>query len=54
MFDRFFGRGDAPSSNDTTEVVERPAPVPTDPSGDTATVRRIVATLEAMPPTRPG
>jgi tellurite resistance protein len=50
MFDRFFGRGDAPSSPDTTEVVERPAPVPTDPSGDTATVRRIVAKLEAMPP----
>ena len=49
MFDRFFGRGDAPGSS-KTEVVERPAPVPTDPAGDTATVRRIVASLEAMPP----
>lgn len=46
MFNRFFGSskaGDAP--------VERPAPSPTsDGSGDTATVRRIVAKLEAMPP----
>ena len=50
MFDRFFGRGDASGSSDTTEVVERPAPVPVDPAGDTATVRRIVATLEALPP----
>ena len=49
MFDRFFGRGDASASPDT-EVVERPAPVPVDPAGDTATVRRIVATLEALPP----
>ena len=49
MFDRFFGRGDASASPDT-EVIERPAPVPVDPAGDTATVRRIVATLEALPP----
>ena len=49
MFDRFFRKGDAPAS-DATEIVERPAPVATDPAGDTATVRRIVAKLEAMPP----
>jgi len=32
--------------------VARPAPTVSDPSGDTATVRRIVAKLEAMPPER--
>src|SRR6476619_146122 len=47
MFDRFFKpKSDSPE----TTVVERPAPVVHDPSGDTATVRRIVAKLEAMPP----
>lgn len=50
MFDKFFRKGDAPADSDTTSIVPRPEPVPTDPSGDTATVRRIVATLEAMPP----
>ena len=47
MFDRFFKpKSDTPE----TTVVERPAPVVHDPSGDTATVRRIVAKLESMPP----
>ena len=47
MFDRFF----KPKSNSTdTTVVERPAPTVSDPAGDTETVRRIVAKLEAMPP----
>ncbi len=47
MFDRFFKpKSDSP---DTT-VVERPAPTVPDPAGDTATVRRIVAKLESMPP----
>jgi len=50
MFDKFFRKGDAPSDSDTTSIVPRPEPVATDPSGDTATVRRIVATLEALPP----
>jgi tellurite resistance protein len=44
MFDRFFGSKPAPAT----------APPPTPPAaisaGDTATVRRIVAKLEAMPP----
>jgi len=51
MFDRFFRKGDEPAA-DATEVVARPAPVPTDPAGDTATVRRIVGKLEEMPPER--
>ena len=47
MFHRFFGSNakaaDAP--------VERPSPAPvSDGAGDTATVRRIVAKLESMPP----
>ena len=47
MFHRFFGSND----KDQTTVVERPAPPPpSDGAGDTATVRRIVAKLEAMPP----
>ena len=50
MFDKFFRKGDAPSDSDTTSIVPRPEPVATDPSGDTATVRRIVAKLDAMPP----
>jgi uncharacterized tellurite resistance protein B-like protein len=47
MFHRFFG-----SNNKADDgVVERPAPKPaSDGAGDTATVRRIVAKLEAMPP----
>ena len=49
MFHRFFGSND----KDETTVVERPAPPPpSDGAGDTATVRRIVAKLEAMPPER--
>ena len=44
MFDRFFGTKPA-----TTTVPRPPAPTQ-DPAGDTATVRRIVAKLEAMPP----
>ena len=47
MFHRFFGSND----KDETTVVERPAPPPpSDGAGDTATVRRIVAKLESMPP----
>jgi uncharacterized tellurite resistance protein B-like protein len=47
MFDRFFKpKTDSPE----TTVVERPAPTVPDPAGDTATVRRIVAKLESMPP----
>jgi uncharacterized tellurite resistance protein B-like protein len=47
MFHRFFGS----NPKDETTVVERPAPPPaSDGAGDTATVRRIVAKLEAMPP----
>ena len=47
MFHRFFGSNDKAE----TTVVERPAPPPpSDGAGDTATVRRIVAKLEAMPP----
>ncbi len=47
MFHRFFG-----SSKPADEpLAERPAPPPvSDGAGDTATVRRIVAKLEAMPP----
>jgi uncharacterized tellurite resistance protein B-like protein len=46
MFNRFFGPRTAPEP----ELASRPAPAAADPSGDTATVRRIVAKLEAMPP----
>jgi uncharacterized tellurite resistance protein B-like protein len=47
MFDRFF----KPKADKTdTTVVERPAPTVPDPAGDTATVRRIVAKLDSMPP----
>ena len=44
MFDRFFG------SKPATTTVPRPTPATPNPAGDTATVRRIVAKLEAMPP----
>jgi tellurite resistance protein len=44
MFDRFFRSTPAP-----TAVPRPPAPTP-NAAGDTATVRRIVAKLEAMPP----
>ena len=47
MFDRFFK---PKSESPDTTVVERPAPTVPDPAGDTATVRRIVAKLESMPP----
>jgi uncharacterized tellurite resistance protein B-like protein len=47
MFDRFFK---PKSETPETTVVERPAPTVADPAGDTATVRRIVAKLESMPP----
>ena len=46
MFDRFT------KSKPDPEVVERPVAPVSDPSRDTETVRRIVATLEAMPPER--
>ena len=44
MFDRFT------KPKPETEVVPRPVAPVADPSGDTETVRRIVAKLEAMPP----
>ncbi len=44
MFDRFFKSKPAPTA------APRPAAAVPDPAGDTATVRRIVAKLEAMPP----
>jgi uncharacterized tellurite resistance protein B-like protein len=43
MFNRFFGSQPAPAA------VARPDARVQDPAGDTATVRRIVAKLEAMP-----
>ena len=46
MFNRFFGSKPAPAA----DVAPRPTPSAPDPTGDTATVRRIVAKLEAMPP----
>ncbi len=48
MFDRFFGRGDAPAA--TTAPAR--ALAESTSAGDTATVRRIVGKLEAMPPDR--
>jgi uncharacterized tellurite resistance protein B-like protein len=49
MFHRFLGSNTKPAE----APVERPAPAPvSDGAGDTATVRRIVAKLEAMPPER--
>ncbi len=50
MFDRFFGsRNSAPSASAARPVPATPVP---SAAGDTATVRRIVAKLEAMPPER--
>ena len=46
MFNRFFGTKPAPDA----DIAPRPAPTIPDPTGETATVRRIVAKLEAMPP----
>jgi uncharacterized tellurite resistance protein B-like protein len=46
MFDRFFHSKPAPNS----DIAARPVAAVPDPTGDTATVRRIVAKLEAMPP----
>ncbi|MEA2548880.1 MAG: hypothetical protein QOE42_1478, partial [Chloroflexota bacterium] len=46
MFNRFFGSQPSPAA------VQRPVASISDPAGDTATVRRIVAKLEAMPPER--
>lgn len=45
MFNRFFHSEPA-----QPDVAPRPAPVVPNDAGDTATVRRIVAKLEAMPP----
>ena len=45
MFHRFFGSNE-PAPDD---IAPRPVAPPPDPAGDTATVRRIVAKLEAMP-----
>ena len=51
MFDRFFSKGDAQAPAATPDdLAPRPAPTVADPAGDTATVRRIVGKLEAMPP----
>ena len=44
MFNRFF------QSKPNQTPVQRPAPTISNAAGDTATVRRIVAKLEAMPP----
>jgi uncharacterized tellurite resistance protein B-like protein len=49
MFHRFF-RSDPDPNVDTAAA--SPAPQAEDPTGDTATVRRIVAKLDAMPPDR--
>jgi uncharacterized tellurite resistance protein B-like protein len=46
MFDRFFHS--KPKSD--SDIAPRPVAAVPDPTGDTATVRRIVAKLEAMPP----
>jgi uncharacterized tellurite resistance protein B-like protein len=46
MFDRFFRSKPTPAP----DIAPRPTAAAPDPSGDTATVRRIVAKLEAMPP----
>ena len=48
MFHRFFG---SPTATDEPAPTPAAAPV-VDPTGETATVRRIVARLEAMPPER--
>ena len=48
MFDRFFG----PKTDGATAAPPAAPAAAPDPSGDTATVRRIVANLEAMPPER--
>ena len=48
MFDRFFGSRNAASS--ASAAPARPANPAPSAAGDTATVRRIVAKLEAMPP----
>jgi uncharacterized tellurite resistance protein B-like protein len=50
MFDRFFRKGDSAADPDPSALAPRPAPTAVDPAGDTATVRRIVGQLEAMPP----
>jgi len=50
MFDRFFGKGNATATPATPDLEPRPTQVVSDSTGDTATVRRIVASLEAMPP----
>ena len=48
---RLFGGGDAPSA--AAPAASPPsAPAPSTPQGDTATVRRIVGQLEALPPDR--
>ena len=47
MFDRFFRKGDAPAAPAPAAPAAAPAPTS---AGDTATVRRIVGKLEAMPP----
>ena len=49
MFHRFFRSDPEPNAD---APVDRPAPPVEDPTGDTATVRRIVAKLDAMPPDR--
>ena len=49
MFHRFFRSDPEPNAE---APVARPTPQVEDPTGDTATVRRIVAQLDAMPPDR--
>jgi uncharacterized tellurite resistance protein B-like protein len=47
---RLFGGGDAPSA--AAQATPPPATAAPTPAGDTATVRRIVGQLEALPPDR--
>jgi tellurite resistance protein len=52
MFDRFFRSKPASAADPTPSAAPTPVLAPSAAAGDTATVRRIVARLEAMPPER--
>jgi len=49
---RLFGGSDAPPAAAPAALAAPPVPVAPTPEGDTATVRRIVGQLEALPPDR--